>query len=540
MPRITIDQREVQVPEGATILDAARKLGIEIPTLCFLDGYRATTSCLVCVVKVDDRKNLVPACATVAVEGMSVQSESDEVRQARRTALELLLSDHVGDCMAPCQLLCPAQMNIPHMLREIVAGDATAAIATVMEDIALPAVLARVCPAPCEKGCRRGSLDCPIPICALKGYVADLNLAADSPRLPERRAASGKRVAVVGGGPTGISAAFHLTVDGHEATVFEREPHVGGRLRTDFNTQTLAPETLDAEIELIARLGVKFITDTPVGAKGSPSLEQLAEEFDAVLIACGTSAGGQADSWKLETTARGLNIDKATYRTSRCGVFAAGGAVRPTKLVVRSTADGKQAARSIDRYLDNPQAELNARPFTTKIGRMSHDELTQLAAAIEGTCEKDANILDESQKAIQEAARDAAACLHCDCRGADNCELRKQSEKYRANPTQYHAGGEQRRPLQLLRHQDRIVYEPGKCIRCGRCIAIVGTAADSLGLTFIGRGFDVQVGVPFNRDLAQVFGQCDTKTGNDLAQRCIAACPTAALSAVVSSSPTAR
>ncbi|MEA1951226.1 MAG: 2Fe-2S iron-sulfur cluster-binding protein, partial [Planctomycetota bacterium] len=264
MPKITIDKREVEVPDGGTILDAARKLGIEIPTLCFLKGYTPTTSCLACVVKVDDQRNLVPACATVAVEGMTVQSESDEVRQARRTALELLLSDHVGDCLAPCQLLCPAGMNIPQMLRQIVAGDNKSAIATVMQDIALPAVLARVCPAPCEKGCRRGSLDGPIPICELKGYVADLNLAADSPWLPECRAASGKRVAVLGGGPTGISAAFHLAVYGHAATVFEREPRVGGRILTEFDRDALPSEILEAEVALIARLGVEFVTDTAV------------------------------------------------------------------------------------------------------------------------------------------------------------------------------------------------------------------------------------------------------------------------------------
>ncbi len=528
MPRITIDRREVEVARGATILDAARKLGIEIPTLCFLDGYRPQTSCLTCIVKVDDRENLVPACATVAVEGMSVQSETDEVRQARRTALELLLSDHVGDCLAPCQLLCPARMNIPLMLRQIVAGDTTAAIATVMENIALPAVLARVCPKPCEKGCRRGSLDKPISICDLKGYVADLNLAADSPRLPERRAASGKRVAIVGGGPTGISAAFHLAVDGHAATVFERDSRVGGRILTDFDQETLPTETLDAEIELIARLGVNFITDTPVGGNGSPSLARLEDEFDAVLIAAGTSGREQAADWALETTARGLSIDKATYRTTRADIFAAGNAVGPTKLVIRSTADGKEAAHAIDRYLHNPAAEPMARTFTTKIGPMTHDELVQLAGVVEATRTHDENSVGETQN---KAARDAAACLHCDCRGADNCDLRIQAREYRANSSQYQAAGEQRRAVQLLRHKDRIVYEPGKCIRCGRCIAIVAASAGTLGLTFIGRGFDVEVGVPFNRGLGEVFDKHGDQALDDLTDKCIAACPTAALSA---------
>ena len=503
-------------------MDAARKLGIEIPTLCFLDGYRAATSCMVCVVKVDDRKNFAPACATAAVEGMSVQSETDEVRQARRTALELLLSDHVGDCTAPCQLLCPARMNIPRMLREIAAGDATAAISTVMEDIALPAVLARVCPKPCEKGCRRGSLDAPIPICELKGYVADLNLASDTPRLPQRRAASAKRVAVVGGGPSGLSAAFHLAVAGHNVTVYERESLLGGRLLNDFDEETLPPQTLEAEIGLIARMGVDFVAGIAVGGDGAFGLGQLQADFDAVLLACGTSGGELAGKWALESTARGLSVDKDTCETSRSGVFAAGGVVRPSKLVVRSTADGKEAARAIDRYLQSPTARPVANKFMTKIDRISRDELAELAAVAEAFRDDDTNMSGEAQK----TARDAAACLHCDCRGADNCELRKQSEAYRANPAQYRASGEQRRRVQLLWQRDRIVYEPGKCIRCGRCIAIVGTCADSLGLSYVGRGFDVEVGVPFNRGLEEVFGRFD-----DLAQRCIAACPTGALSA---------
>ena len=168
MPRLTIDSREVQVPEGSTILEAARVLGIRIPTLCHLDGLEPSVSCFVCVVKVKGLAHLVPACATIARDAMEVESETEEVHEARRTALELLLSDHVGDCMAPCQLLCPAQMNIPVMNRQIAAGELEKAIVTVKRDIAIPAVLGRICPAPCEKGCRRAARDAAVSICLLK------------------------------------------------------------------------------------------------------------------------------------------------------------------------------------------------------------------------------------------------------------------------------------------------------------------------------------------------------------------------------------
>ncbi|MFH1747985.1 MAG: 2Fe-2S iron-sulfur cluster-binding protein, partial [Planctomycetota bacterium] len=119
MPRVTIDNREVEVPAGSTVLDAAEQLGIEIPTLCYLKGYAPNTTCMVCVVKREDTGRFVPACATRVEDGMRVSSATDEVRQARRTALELLLSDHVGDCRAPCQYACPFNTDIPSMLRQL-------------------------------------------------------------------------------------------------------------------------------------------------------------------------------------------------------------------------------------------------------------------------------------------------------------------------------------------------------------------------------------------------------------------------------------
>jgi ferredoxin len=230
MPTIAIDQREIEVPAGATVLDAARRLGISIPSLCFREGCDASTSCLVCVVKIDGNSRLTPACATVAVEGMRVESETVEVHAARRTALELLLSDHLGDCLAPCFFACPAEMDIPTMLRQIAAGDLRGAIATVKRDIALPATLGRICPAPCEKACRRRGLDGAISICQLKRFVADADLATGDPYVPLCEPKSGKTVAILGGGPTGLAAAYYLARFGHHPTIFDENAQLGGRL----------------------------------------------------------------------------------------------------------------------------------------------------------------------------------------------------------------------------------------------------------------------------------------------------------------------
>jgi len=207
MPKLTVNNCKVEVPMGSTILDAAKNVGIQIPTMCFLRGYKPATSCMVCVVKVAGREGLVPACGMIAEDGMRVETDTQEVKEARTAALELLLSDHVGDCMGPCHVTCPARMNIPLMIRQIANGDLRDAIETIKKDIALPAVLGRICPAPCEKSCRRAAYDEAVSICLLKRYAADVDLASAKPYLPDCSPSSGKRVAIIGAGPAGLSAA---------------------------------------------------------------------------------------------------------------------------------------------------------------------------------------------------------------------------------------------------------------------------------------------------------------------------------------------
>ena len=159
MPTLTIDGQPVTVPEGATVLDAARALGIAVPALCHRHGFAPSTSCMACVVKDVGAGQLIPSCTAPAAEGMQIESQTDEVLAARRHALELLLSDHPADCLAPCEVVCPAGMAIPRMIRQVAAGDVRGAAATARAALVLPATLGRVCPAPCEKGCRRARHD---------------------------------------------------------------------------------------------------------------------------------------------------------------------------------------------------------------------------------------------------------------------------------------------------------------------------------------------------------------------------------------------
>jgi NADPH-dependent 2,4-dienoyl-CoA reductase/sulfur reductase-like enzyme len=451
---------------------------------------------------------------------MQVESETDEVHQVRRTALELLLSDHLGDCLAPCQFGCPAEMDIPQMLRQIVTGQFRAAIATVKRDIALPAVLGRICPAPCEKVCRRGELDSPVLICQLKRLVADVDLASTEPYMPECRPTSGKRVAIVGAGPTGLSAAYYLRQFGHDCMIFDENPTPGGRLLHETTKELLPREVLQAEVATILRLGVDLNKNTRIG----PSLADLRAGFDAVLLACGSTAVQQAGGWNLLVTQRGIRVDMKTFQTELPGVFAAGNAVRFKSMVIRSVADGKEVAIAMDQFLRGVPVVGRVEPLSTKIGRMDAEELAVLSRqavahreeSIEQAASPHPNPLPVGEGTS--GAAQAARCLHCDCRGQSSCKLRKYAAIYKANPRRFKA--ERRRFVQDSRHAE-ILYEPGKCIDCGLCIQIAAAAGEPLGLTFVGRGFDVRVSVPLDRSLAEAL----TKA----AAECVAACPTTAL-----------
>ena len=110
---ISIDNRDVSVNENSTVFDAARKLNIHIPTLCYLNGYERFTSCMICVVHEINSDRLIPSCSATVAEGMRIETENEKVKVARKDALDFLLSEHVGDCEAPCHRACPAHMNIP-------------------------------------------------------------------------------------------------------------------------------------------------------------------------------------------------------------------------------------------------------------------------------------------------------------------------------------------------------------------------------------------------------------------------------------------
>ena len=537
MPKILIDNREVEVDAGTTILDAAQKLGISIPTMCYLCGHEATTSCMVCVVKLAGASSFVPACGTVVRDGMRVECDSQEVREARKAAVELLLSDHVGDCAGPCQMGCPAHMDIPQMIRQIAAGDLNAAIATVKRDIALPAVLGRICPAPCEKACRRKQHDEAVSICLLKRYVADADLQSPSPYLPKCEASRGKRVAIIGAGPAGLAAAYYLQQDGFECTIFDDHDEPGGMLRYGVPEASLPRDVLAAEIAQIQKLGVAFRLSTRVGV--ALSTDELRRQFDAVFLGCGELKPGDAEVLGVEASPDGIKIDSQNGATNVPSVFAGGDAVRKRRLAVRAVADGKEAAASIRRYLvggslkaeglgdgqagasSHPQASLEAatqhKAFISRMGKPDDAEM-QILLQLASPEARQKPSGTTGGLSLEEAHAESLRCLHCDCRKPDTCLLRQHAQALGARQARYKA--ERRRFVQQTQHPD-VIYEPGKCIDCGICIQVASRAGEELGLTFVGRGFDVRVAVPFSESLAEGLKVA--------AAQCVHACPTGAL-----------
>ena len=518
MIKLTINNIDVEVEQGATILDAAEKINVHIPTMCFLKGYAPSTSCMVCVVQIRGRNGLVPACGAKAQDGMEVMTDTEQVLLARKRAIELLLSDHVGDCAGPCVIGCPAGMNIPLMIRQIEEGKLDEAIRTVKRDIPLPAVLGRICPAPCQKVCRRNDIDEYVSICLLKRFVGDYDLSSNNPFIPVCKESSGKSVAIIGAGPAGLSAGYYLAQAGHRCVIFDDHEKAGGQLRYGVAEEDCPGRILDAEIDLIARTGVEFRLKCRVGK--DISFEQIRNDFDAVFIAAGVG-GGKIEIENLEYKNENIRIDKNTYMTSIEGVFAGGDATGKRQLAIRAIADGKEAATAVDQYLTGQEVVGIKKKFNSRMGKCSPEELEVFAENVS----RQIRILpdDDGDKSYppMQAVSEAKRCLHCDCRRPDDCKLRRLAEETGAKAGKYKS---QRRRFVQFREHTNIIFEPGKCINCGLCVRITSLEKEVLGLTFVARGFDVRVAVPFDEKLSkglQVAGD-----------KCVKACPTGAMSFV--------
>lgn len=406
--RITVDGRVVETREGQSILEAALDAGIYIPHICAHRDLAPAGVCRLCVVEVEGGEGLVTSCTTPAEDGMVVRTDTEQAKQVRRLAAELLLANHPADCTAcpvylncelqslmqyleftdarirkrknltspvesnpllvhdmvrcilcgrcvracsemrgvsaltfvkkgdnymvgtphgesladagckfcgacvevcptgsirdqlkvfgkhqnkraalvPCREACPAGIDIPRYVRLVKQGEEGAATAVVREKVPFPGTLGRVCDHPCELDCRRGDVNEPVAIRTIKCHASEHDDEAWKER-GYRKPPTGKRVAVVGAGPAGLTAAYYLAKSGHQVTVFEKEGSPGGQLRVGIPSYRLPQEVVDKEVEHIESAGVDIKCGTEVA-----SVQSLRDEgYDAVLVAVGTHRG---------------------------------------------------------------------------------------------------------------------------------------------------------------------------------------------------------------------------------------------------------
>jgi len=517
MLKLKINNTQIEVPEGTTVMEAAKMAGFEIPSMCYKKGYSNHPSCMICMVKDNFSNKLFPSCAVAVAEGMHIITMDDEIREARKDALELLMSDHVGDCEAPCRIGCPAFMDIPKMNRLITSGQFDEALKIVKQEIALPLILGYVCPAPCEKVCRRAPIDQAVSICQLKKFVAAEDLNGEQIWSPPKEKSSGKKVAIIGSGPAGLACAFHLAQNGHHCVVFDKNENAGGSLQ-DVPNNILPAEVLKSEIDFIENYGIEFRLGKVINTEIFNT--EIGKQFNAVVIAAG-------DLQKHELEILGFNhkdeapiANPETFETSQPGIFACGSVLRKQKMAVKALAQGKAAAHSVNQFLFGIKPKKATKKFNSKFGKLhpyEHKEYLKEAS-------KDTRLTPEQGQldgfTSEEAIREAERCMHCDCRKPVSCKLRQYADDYQIDRRTYLDG--ERKSIKKEFNHDLIVYEQEKCIRCGLCVDIVKAEKELVGLSFVGRGFDVRIDIPFNDTLDKAFSKA--------ALLCAESCPTGAIS----------
>ncbi|MCX6287000.1 MAG: molybdopterin-dependent oxidoreductase [Bacteroidetes bacterium] len=276
---------------GETILDLARRCEIDIPTLCNDDRLEPFTSCYVCVVEVEGLRGHQPACSTKLTEGMKIITDNEGIRKSRKMALELMLSNHYADCLGPCKQTCPAGVDVQGYISLIEKGMYSDAVALIKETNPLPAICGRVCVRPCESECRRNFLDegAPVGIDYLKRYASDHDLESPEKYKPAVKKSTGKKIAVIGAGPGGLSVGHFMQIEGHQVDIYEAAPKSGGWLRYGIPEYRLPNDILDKEVENITDLGVNIYYNKKFG--DNLSYKEIKAKYDALVLTIGSQKG---------------------------------------------------------------------------------------------------------------------------------------------------------------------------------------------------------------------------------------------------------
>ena len=302
---LTIDGNEIVAEKGLTILEVTKRADITLPTLCFVKDTLSKHPCEICVVEIPNYSScglksilatdgLFRACVTLALDGMEILTDSESVITHRQERLAAISATHFGDCKAPCNLTCPGQINVQGYIAHVAKGEYEEALRLVMERNPVPFSVGRVCPRFCETRCRRILVDEPVSINHLKRFVADWCMSNEIDLKIPKEKSTGKRVAVIGGGPAGLTAAWFLTRKGHDVTIFEAAPKLGGALRYGFPDYKIPKEIVDFEVNAILRMGINIRLSQEWGRDFT--LQDLKDMgYDATFIGIGATIDAPFD-----------------------------------------------------------------------------------------------------------------------------------------------------------------------------------------------------------------------------------------------------
>ena len=278
---ITVNGKKILADTEKTLLDNILSADIYVPHLCHNKELESYGGCGLCLVMIEGMRRPLRACSTKASEGMVVTTDAPELERSRKATLSLIMSDHSGDCKAPCFMACPTHQDVQGYVGLIANGKEKEALELIKKDNPLPASIGRVCPHPCEEKCRRKFVEGAVSICALKRFAADSHMDY----IPECEESNGKKVAVIGAGPAGLSCAYFLALKGYSVKIFEAQSQGGGMLRYGIPEYRLPKKILEKEIDNIEKMGVEICYSKKLGRDFT--IDSLKAQFDAVFVAIG-------------------------------------------------------------------------------------------------------------------------------------------------------------------------------------------------------------------------------------------------------------
>jgi predicted molibdopterin-dependent oxidoreductase YjgC len=383
--------------------------------------------------------NFIPSCSTLVSDGMKIDASSQRVRNFRRHSLELMLSEHRGECVAPCQLSCPLHLDISAFLSAVASKNLTDAINIIYTALPLPEITCRLCRKNCEKVCRRKHYDTNLNIASV---IESIVLEVTHPLEAQK---NGLSIRIAGDNLTILAAADILCGKCSKITVAILDPFCSTVEKKDLS-------------EITSRLKNKGVTFT--------SLEE-SKQIDAdATILCGNACEFKSNFDNV-IMARNLKPDDSDF-----SAITAGAEVARQLLENKPEFKVRNAHKLYNHHSGNPDS----------------NEWNQILAGIITEQCSDLNVIESSR------------CLHCECKAKDECKLRMYATQYEAVQSKFKAVERQKISKEIA---GNIVYESNKCIRCGICVKIGEKSGKSVVPVFTGKGLEIKMAPPIGHSLVE-------------------------------------